>query len=103
MIGHSQAMVTTELSSTSPPMAPGTATLKVYLIATEAARGKYLAAAFIGGADILHFGAMLETLENDYLRGDKTCYPIDVNEAYNLLSNWKSDPKNISRILENTS
>ena len=49
----------------------------------------------------------METLENNYLRGDKGCYLEDINKAYVLLINWKNDWKNdwknISRVLEDTS
>ena len=39
-------------------------------------------------------------LQNDFLRGDKESYPFSLNKAYKLLVNWKNDPKNLSRILE---
>ena len=99
-IGYSAAMVNAELAALMPPKDTISTRTEEYSDATKRAKDKYLAAAFIASADINRFGSMLETLENDCLRGDKECYPFDLNKAYDLLSNWKSDPKNISRILE---
>ena len=42
----------------------------------------------------------MKTLENEYLRDDKSCYLTDVNKTYELLINWKNNLKNISIILE---
>ena len=54
------------------------------------------------GSETNRFKGLMETLENDYIRGDKYWCPVDVNKAYRLLTNWISDTKNISRILEDT-
>ena len=102
-IGYSQAMVMTELPNITPPYMSANAPPAAYMTAIERAKDKYLAAAFLAGADITRFGSMLKNLENDYLCGDRSCYPLDINEAYNRLSNWKNDPKNITRTLEDTS
>jgi Reverse transcriptase (RNA-dependent DNA polymerase)/Zinc knuckle len=57
---------------------------------------RYLAMSFILGADKLRYGRLIENLENDYLQGtDK--FPETVTDAYNLLTNWKQDPRNMMR------
>ena len=60
------------------------------------AKEQYLATAFLMGADRNRFGKLIEDLENAHLLGDDT-YPKTINEAYNLLSHWKQDPRNTSR------
>jgi hypothetical protein len=52
------------------------------------AQGRYLAVAFVLGADRLRYGRLIENLENDYLQGQNN-YPTTVTAAYNLLTNWK--------------
>ena len=69
-IGYSVAMVEAELAELNPPKDIASSTPDEYNEAIQGAKDKYLAAAFIAGADINRFGTMLETLENDYLRGD---------------------------------
>ena len=102
-IGFSKSMVNIILASGQPTLSVKTATAIEYQAALDEARDKYLAAAFLAGADINRYGGLFETLENDYLRGDKACYPTDVNKAYKLITNFKSDPRNISRRLEDHS
>ena len=102
-IGFSEAMVNSILASRIPTLSIETATPVEYQAALDETRDKYLAAAFLAGSDINRYGSLLETLENDYLRGDKECYPNDVNKAYELITNFKSDPRNISRRLEDHS
>ena len=98
-IGFSKAMVNTILASRKPTLSVEIATAIEYQAALDKARDKYLGAAFLAGSDINRYGSLLETLENDYLRGDKACYPNDVNKAYTLITNFKSNPRNISRRL----
>ena len=46
------------------------------------------------------FGSLLEILKYDYLCGDKYFYPQDINKAYELLTTYKSNPRNISMMLD---
>ena len=57
------------------------------------AREKYLAVAFILGADRSRFGRLVE---NSYVQGQNT-YPTTVTSAYHLLTNWKQDLRNFMR------
>jgi hypothetical protein len=56
----------------------------------------YLATAFMLGADRARFGKLLENMENDFLQG-RNSYPRSVTAAFNLLINWKQDPRNLVR------
>jgi Reverse transcriptase (RNA-dependent DNA polymerase)/Zinc knuckle len=58
---------------------------------------RYLAVAFLLGADRIRYGKLIEDMENSYLQGQNN-YPKTINDAYNLLSNWKQDPRNMVRI-----
>jgi hypothetical protein len=59
---------------------------------------RYLAVAFILGADKLRYGRLLESLENNFLQGQNR-YPATVTAAYGLLTNWKQDPRNYVRAI----
>jgi hypothetical protein len=70
----------------------------------ETATQRYLAVAFILGADKMRYGTLVEEIENEFLRnkGSSTLtgtYPTTVAEAYNYLCNYKKDPKNLTRLL----
>jgi hypothetical protein len=60
------------------------------------AQGRYLAVAFLLGADRNRYGKMVEDLENDFLQGQNN-YPRTLTAAYHLLTNWKQDPRNLMR------
>ena len=62
------------------------------------AQGRYLAVAFVLGADRQRYGRLIENLENDYLQGQNN-YPSTITAAYNLLTNWKQDPRNLVRTI----
>lgn len=62
----------------------------------------YLAVAFLLRADRVCFGKLIEDLENNYLHGQDN-YPRMTNDAYNLLCNWKQDPRNVLRVNPSTS
>jgi hypothetical protein len=72
--------------------------------ATKTATDRYLAVAFLLGADKLCYGTLIEEIENEYL-GNKgnsstvSTYPTTAAEAYDYLCNYKKDPKNLSRLL----
>ena len=65
---------------------------------TEAASQRYLALAFLMGADRTRYGKLLEDLENSYLQG-RDDYPKTLNEAYTLLMYWRQNPKNYARMM----
>jgi hypothetical protein len=70
----------------------------------KTATERYLAIAFIIGADKLRYGTLVEEMENEFLRNKGTStsagtYPTTVAEAYDYLCNYKKDPKNLTRLL----
>ena len=52
------------------------------------AQEEYLSTIFVLQADKRRFGVYVEKLENDYLQGQDR-YPRTLDDAYNLLANWK--------------
>ena len=60
------------------------------------AQDRYLAVAFLLGSDRSRYGKLIENLENEFLQG-RNNYPKTVTSAYNLLINWKQDPRNLLR------
>jgi hypothetical protein len=60
------------------------------------AQAEYLAVAFLLNADRTRYASMLHDLENNYLRGQDN-YPKMVTAAYNVLTNWKQDPRSMMR------
>ena len=64
--------------------------------AKKEAKEAYMAMAFISGANRIKYGRLIEELENSYLKGNKNEYPKTVTDAYNLLLNYKNDPRNHS-------
>ncbi len=72
--------------------------------ATKTATDRYLAVAFLLGADKLRYGTLVEEIENEYLsnKGNSSTagtYPTTTAEAYDYLCNYKKDPKNLTRLL----
>ncbi len=64
----------------------------------QQAKSRYLAVAFILGSGRSRFGRLIENLENDYLQG-RCNYPTTVTSAYNLLTNCKEDPQNLTQAI----
>jgi hypothetical protein len=69
---------------------------------------RYLAVAFLLGADRIQYGTLIEEMENEFLRnkGDSSesgTYPTTVAEAHGYLCNYKKDPKILSRLLGQSS
>jgi hypothetical protein len=67
-------------------------------------RERYLAVAFLLGADRNRYGLLLEEIENEYLRNrDESSkvgsYPLTVADAYEYLENYKKNPRNIQRLM----
>lgn len=62
------------------------------------AQQQYLSVAFILGSDRSRYGRLIENLENDFLQGQNS-YPKTVTAAYNLITNWKQDIRNLMRAI----
>ena len=78
---------------------PGMTDAKTALNKREAkkeAKEAYMVMAFISGANRIKYGILIEELEKSYLKGNKNEYPKTVTDAYNLLLNYKNDPRNHS-------
>ena len=60
----------------------------------------YLALAFLMGSDRSWFGRLLEKLENDFTAGNNN-YPKTLTDAYNMLLEWKDDPRLLMRMAGN--
>ena len=60
------------------------------------AKEAYMAMAFISGANSIKCRRLIEELENSYLKGNENEYPETVTDAYNLLLDYKNDPRNQS-------
>lgn len=61
------------------------------------ARNKYLAVAFLLGADRIRYGKLIEDMENSYLQGTDM-FPATIGAVYTILANWKQDPRNMIRM-----
>lgn len=61
-------------------------------------RERYLATAFFLNSDRSRFGRLIEDTENGFLK-THSGYPETVNDAYNLLVNWKQDPRNYAQVV----
>jgi Zinc knuckle len=75
-----------------------TATDAERLRVSAAARERYLATAFIMGADRRRFGGLLRDIENSYLR-NTDIYPKTMTAAFNLLANWKEEASRTHRVV----
>ena len=49
---------------------------------------------FISGSNRIKYRRLIKELENSYLKGNENEYLKTVTEAYNLLLNYKNDPRN---------
>lgn len=59
------------------------------------AKERYLATAFILGADRSRYGRLIEEMENSFIKG-KDEYPTTLTDAYNLLVYWRQNPRYMS-------
>jgi hypothetical protein len=64
------------------------------------AQEMYLAAALLMNADRTRYASFIQDLENDYLQGQDN-YPKTVEQAYNVLTNWRKDPNSATRFIAN--
>jgi hypothetical protein len=71
-------------------------------VAKLRAKEKYLACAFLLGADRTKYGRLIEDLENAYLQGEYK-YPTKLDDAHGLLAYWKQDPRNLIQVIGTTS
>ena len=55
-----------------------------------------MAMAFISGAERIKYSRLIEELDNRYLKGNENEYPNTLTDAYNMLLNYKNDPRNHS-------
>ena len=55
---------------------------------------------FLMGSDRSRFGCLLEKLENDFTAGNDN-YPKTLSNAYNMLLEWKDDPRLLMRMAGN--
>ena len=60
----------------------------------------FLALAFLMGSDRNRYGRLLEKLENDFTAGNDN-YPKTLTDAYNMLLEWKDDPRLLIRMAGN--
>jgi hypothetical protein len=94
-IGVDRSLVTEMLGGHDRSIASAT----VIVNAERDAKDKYLACAFILGADKTRYGCLMEDLENSFTQGiDK--FPKTMVDAYNLLVNWKQNPMNYMRMVD---
>jgi hypothetical protein len=66
-------------------------------IIKKEAQEEYPAAAFLLNSDRPRYASLLQDLENDHLQGQDN-YPKTITAAYNMLTNWKQDPRSITRL-----
>ena len=65
---------------------------------TATAKERYLAVAFLLSSDRTRYGRCIEELENSFLKGNDE-YPRTVTAAFNLISKYKHDPRNMVRVV----
>ena len=94
MVGHQPGIIRAIMRERG--IDPTNATTMQQMEIEKEAQNRYLAVAFMLGSDKARFGRLLENLENDYLQGQNN-YPTSITAAYNLLPNWKQDPRNLIR------
>ena len=88
-IGFSPSMIKMELLKCNPPTDIETASMEQYEAACETAKQKYLAITFLTGATNKEHTHMMNTLENNYLRGNHDAYPATLEKVFELLLNWR--------------
>jgi hypothetical protein len=71
------------------------------LAATQRAKYKYLAVAFLCSADKARYTMLLKDLDSAYLYGTNN-YPVNVTLAYNLLVHFKNHMKPAARIFNDS-
>jgi hypothetical protein len=104
-IGAHPGAITEELNASAVDVANPTG--QEYIAATKVATSRYLAVAFLLGADKARYGTLVEEIENEHLRNKGNAllsgtYPTTVAESYDYMCNYKKDPKNLTRLLGNT-
>ena len=93
MVGH-QPGIERDIMRRERSIDPTNATTMQQMEIEKDAQNRYLAVAFMLGSDKARFGRLLENLENDYRQGQNN-YPTSITAAYNLVTNWKQDPRSL--------
>jgi Zinc knuckle len=62
------------------------------------ARERFLATSFLLNSDWSRYGRLIVDIENAFIQGQNR-YPTTITAAYNLLVNWKQDPRNFIQSL----
>jgi hypothetical protein len=94
-LGADEGLVRAKLASSG--CNPDSPTRRQKDDATSQARDATVACIFILGADKWRFGKLKEDLENAYTQGDDK-YPVDLTEAYKLLTNWKQETRTMAQV-----
>ncbi len=87
-VGNEEGLIRNEIKKSGADMA----------VAKKVVRERYLACAFLLGADRNRYGKLVEDIENAHTQGTNR-YPTNLNDAYNLLVHWKQNPQNLLRVL----
>ena len=99
-IGNEPGLIKKELEELDPPVLIADATPEQRATALVTSKEKYHAMIFLMNSDRNRYGKMIEEMENEYLKGFLTAFPVDVVEMYRVMVNWKCDPKQLARILD---
>ena len=67
-------------------------------VVRKIAEEKHLAVAFLLSCDRSKFGWLIESMQNDCLKGNDW-HPKTLDEAFNLVVNWKQDPRNMVKLV----
>jgi hypothetical protein len=86
---------------------PQNPTPEEYNAAMKIATSRYLAVAFLLGANKMRYGTLVEEIKNKGLcnkdnSSRSQTYPKTVAKSYNYLCDYKKDPKNLTQVLGNT-
>ena len=85
-IGYDIGTIKSEINKTA--VDPNAPTEEERKAAVKAARDRYLAMAFLSGADRARYSGLLKELHNDFTKGANN-FPGDVIAAYKLLTNYR--------------
>jgi hypothetical protein len=93
-IGTDRGLVITAANRAG--VALGQADVAIVDVLKVQVKDRYLETAFLLGSDRTRCWKLIEDVENSYIKGQDE-YPTTPTGAYNLLINWKHDPRNGSR------
>ena len=83
----------------SPPcwVDPATATAAEINDITAVSKDRFLGVMLLLNADRARYGRLIEDAENSFLL-KQNVYPKSITEAYNMMTNWKQDPRNYAQV-----